>query len=71
MKKYFLMLAIVLASVVCFAENSPFSPPDKPKIEDDEDPTQTPIDGGVSLLIAAGVAYAGKKYRDYKKNSEK
>ncbi len=31
---------------------------------------ETPIDGGVSLLIAAGCVYAGKKYRDYKKNKE-
>lgn len=33
-------------------------------------PKETPIDGGVSLLIAAGCVYAGKKYRDYKKNKE-
>lgn len=67
MKKYFLMLAFVLASMVCFA----VQPPNAENDDTDYDPTQTPIDGGVSLLIAAGVAYAGKKYRDYKKNSEK
>ena len=32
-------------------------------------PTQAPIDGGLSLLAAAGGAYAIKKLRD-KKNSE-
>ena len=26
-----------------------------------------PIDGGLSLLVAAGVAYGAKKYRDAKK----
>ncbi|MCQ2974723.1 MAG: hypothetical protein MJ211_07925 [Bacteroidales bacterium] len=32
------------------------------------DPTfEGPIDGGISALIAAGVAYGAKKYRDYKK----
>lgn len=28
-----------------------------------------PIDGGASLLAAAGVAYGVKKYRDHRKNS--
>ncbi len=69
MKKYFLMLAIVLASVVGFAQ---IYVPNTSMLDDEEySPTETPIDGGVSLLIAAGVAYAGKKYHDRKKNSEK
>lgn len=32
--------------------------------------TPVPIDGGASILAAAGVAYGIKKYRDYKKGSE-
>ncbi len=31
------------------------------------DPEDTPIDGGLSLLLAAGAAYGVKKYRDGKK----
>ena len=31
------------------------------------DPADTPIDGGLSLLLAAGVGYGVKKYRDSKK----
>lgn len=31
-----------------------------------DDPEDTPIDGGLSLLIAAGSAYGIKKYRNYK-----
>ena len=30
-----------------------------------------PIDGGLSLLLAAGVGYGVKKYRDSKKKEEK
>ena len=30
-------------------------------------PLDTPIDGGLSLLIAAGAAYGVKKYRESKK----
>lgn len=30
------------------------------------DPQDTPIDGGLGLLIAAGVGYGVKKYRDAK-----
>lgn len=33
-------------------------------------PEDIPLDGGVSLLIAAGVAYGVKKYRDYRMNSK-
>lgn len=36
------------------------------------DPEDTPIDGGLSLLLAAGAAYGVKKYRDGRKGgSEK
>ena len=35
------------------------------------DPDDVPIDGGLSLLVAAGAAYGVKKYREHKKkNSE-
>lgn len=31
-----------------------------------DDPNDVPIDGGLSLLIAAGSVYGIKKYRSYK-----
>ena len=31
------------------------------------DPDDVPIDGGLSLLVAAGAAYGVKKYREHKK----
>lgn len=31
---------------------------------------RVPLDGGVSALIAAGVAYGVKKYRDYRKSKD-
>lgn len=34
------------------------------------DPVEAPIDGGLGLLAAAGGAYAYKKLRDRKKESE-
>lgn len=34
------------------------------------DPEDTPIDGGLTLLLAAGAAYGVKKYRDGKKKKE-
>lgn len=34
------------------------------------DPNDAPIDGGLSLLVAAGAAYGVKKYRDGKKKQE-
>ena len=32
-------------------------------------PCSVPIDGGISFLIAAGVALAGKKINDFRKKS--
>lgn len=34
------------------------------------DPEDTPIDGGLSLLLAAGAAYGVKKYRDSRKKTD-
>ena len=34
------------------------------------DPNDVPIDGGLSLLLAAGAAYGVKKYRDHKTQGE-
>lgn len=36
----------------------------------DNPPNRVPLDGGVSVLIAAGVGYAAKKYRDYRMNKK-
>ena len=33
-------------------------------------PADTPIDGGLSLLLAAGAAYGVKKYRDSRKKND-
>jgi len=51
----------VAASV--FAQFGPPGPPDSPPCGGPFGPA-CPIDGGVSLLIAAGLAYGGKKTYD-------
>ena len=55
-----LLLAFVLTCTVSLVQ----AQPDDPGL--DPDP-QIPFDGGVSLLIAAGVAYAAKKGYDKRK----
>lgn len=42
------------------------------KAQDDFDPPEDdiPIDGGISLLLAAGVGYGAKKLRDNKKKQQ-
>lgn len=57
---------IIAALLVIFipemaSSQAPPPPPSKP--------TQTPIDGGLGLLAAAGGAYAIKKLRDRKKGN--
>lgn len=54
------MLAIMMAPVFVYAD--PIDPGDDPDV---------PIDGGLSLLLAAGVGYIAKKgYDARKKNAE-
>lgn len=36
-----------------------------------DDPNDVPVDGGLSLLLAAGSAYGIKKYRDYKASEKR
>ncbi|MCC5905453.1 MAG: hypothetical protein JJU13_04560 [Balneolaceae bacterium] len=69
MKTFFYFFAIILISVLIIsvlpellsAQPAPPPLPDKP--------AQTPIDGGLGLLAAAGGAYAIKKIKDRKNNS--
>ena len=55
------MLMIVMTPVVCSAQGPGF----------DDDVDDVPVDGGVSLLVAAGVGYGAKKWKDMKKKNQK
>jgi hypothetical protein len=59
--KYIAIYAIVAGSLFICQDVSAGPPPPPPP------PPSVPIDGGVSLLAAAGVAYGVKKYRDSRK----
>jgi hypothetical protein len=61
MKKRDLILFLIIMCLIAF-----------PTITNAQiiDPNDTPIDGGLGLLIAAGAAYGVKKYRDGKKKNE-
>lgn len=61
MKKYF--FALFAALCLAFATNEVLAQPGF-----DDDVNDTPIDGGISLLVGAGVAYGAKKYHDSKKS---
>lgn len=51
----FLLLVAIAVPLIGLAQGDPGGDPD------------APIDGGLSLLLAAGAAYGVKKYRDNKK----
>lgn len=53
-----IMMIIVMALPVLAIAQDPGGGPD------------APIDGGLSVLLAAGAAYGVKKYRENKKNKE-
>jgi len=59
--KYVLTIIVVLVTVLLIS-GSLMAQPGLPSV-----PDQTPIDGGLSLLAAAGGGYALKKLRDRKK----
>lgn len=57
MKKLLILASFVLCSVVTYAQPQP---PNNP----------VPLDGGISLLIAAGAAFGAKKVYDVKKAND-
>ena len=65
-----MMIIVVLIVVICilphigFTQNPGDPPP--PPCTDPDDPA-CPIDGGLSMLIAAGIGYGAKKYRETRK----
>lgn len=58
--------ALFVAAIVFLPILSVAQPPDPG--QDPDEPL--PIDGGVSLLVAAGVGYGAKKLRDAKKRKQ-
>ena len=57
-KELYTLLIILICMALPMLSHAQTGPPD---------PQDTPIDGGLSLLIAAGAAYGVKKYRDGRK----
>lgn len=45
-------------------------PPGDPGDDPDPAPNQIPFDGGLSLVVAAGIAYAAKKGHDKRKQQK-
>jgi hypothetical protein len=65
MNKWFIVLFavfMIISAILILPDLASAQPPPPPG-----KPTQTPIDGGLGLLAAAGGAYAVKKLRDKKK----
>lgn len=58
MKKFVITIVFFCAGIALYAQPSQGNPGGAP----------APIDGGISLLIAAGAAYGGKKAYDAFKN---
>ncbi len=59
MKKY--ILSIILGATLLFAANKLSAQPGF-----DDDVTDTPIDGGITLVLVAGAAYGAKKLKSLK-----
>lgn len=66
MKYALSLLGLILIGLAAFAGGG--GPPPPPPPPPCWPPPCIPIDGGAGFLIAAGVAYAGKKIYDRKKN---
>ena len=62
LKRMSLLLILVLFFTAPFAQG-----PGDGGLDENPDGGSVPIDGGLSLVIAAGVGYGAKKLRDYNK----
>lgn len=58
------LLSAAISIIICIISITVSAQPGGPGKDPD---TEVPIDGGVSLLVAAGVAYAAKKAYDKRK----
>jgi hypothetical protein len=56
-----LIITLFLVSTVAVAQGDTGNDPDFPDV---------PLDGGLSLLLAAGVAFGGKKIYNYRKSNK-
>jgi hypothetical protein len=59
-----LVIFLLTLSLSVFSQNQEIDP------DRDPDNPSVPLDGGLSLLLAAGVAYGGKKVADYRKRNK-
>jgi len=73
--KVFITILTLSFVLVCFSVTSQGGPPIFPFGGGGEepcgvpfDPCPIPLDGGASILLAAGLAYGGKKVQDRKKS---
>jgi hypothetical protein len=65
---YLVALMMSLVMPIVLSAQGPNDPPADPNVP--PPPNDAPIDGGLSLLLAAGAAYGVKKYRDGRKKQE-
>lgn len=66
LRKFLLLIAVLVPLSVSAQPGDDDGLP-----EDPDDPDAIPIDGGISLLAAAGMAYGGKKIYDMRKHKKK
>jgi hypothetical protein len=62
--KISLTLVLLLLTLSSWAQTFGGAPSFEPDVLDN------PIDGGLSLLLGAGVVYGAKKIRDFRKNNQ-
>ncbi len=60
------IIAVLTFVIISTVYGPPFNPPDG----SGGPPVGAPIDGGISALIAAGIALVGRKYFKNKKNKK-
>jgi len=66
MKKFSIITIAILALYIALPNLAHATPPDPGGDPD----TGVPLDGGLGILVAAGIGFAAKKIRDTKKNNK-
>lgn len=67
MFKYIISAIFIFSVASSFGQDSPFPDSSAPCGPPFGDPCPIPLDGGISILIAAGLVYGGKKVKDFNK----
>ena len=65
-----ILCVLTISSAILFAQGPPVPNPPAPAGSIPGAPVGIPVDGGITILVAAGIGFGAKKIKDARKNNQ-